>query len=137
MLLTYWVLSIGVTIGFRFSETNQPDMMFAIALTLFFGTTIAIPLIAYLLFADMISRLFSFPRSVLIYLVVVALGWALYTWLGYSIKDFQFPQTPEALALYFWGLSPLLATAAIPLLFQILSPPGDNTRTSGDPGSEG
>lgn len=118
MLLVFWSTNVWLT-AFGIYWTWE-DVQFALALTLFFGTIVAVPVIAYLFVVDSIAGLFPFPRSVFVYVGLVATGCLIYAPTLRYWKGNPFPSTSEGWYYYWRSYIPLLATAAIPLLSHIV-----------------
>lgn len=118
MLLVFWSTNVWLT-AFGIYWTWK-DVQFALALTLFFGTIVAVPVIAYLFVAESIAALFPFPRSVFVYVAFVAFGCLLYALTLRYWKGNALPSTSEGWYYYWRGYIPLLATAAVPLLSHIV-----------------
>lgn len=118
MLFVFWGINVWLTaFGIYWS---WKDVQFALALTLFFGTIVAAPVIAYLLVADSIAGLSPFPRSAFVYVGLVVVGCLLYAATLRYWKGNPFPSTSEGWYYYWRGYIPFLAVAAIPLLLRIV-----------------
>jgi hypothetical protein len=112
-----WVIAAGPNSGWR-------DVQFAMALTLIFGTTAAVPVICYLFVADQVTALLRFPWNVAAYIAIVALGCALYAVQFLHGRERPLPQTVEGWYLFWQEHIPVLATAIVPLLWRSLASGG-------------
>ena len=96
------------------------DVEFTAALALTFGMRVAVPVIAFLVYADLIAGSVRSPWSALIYIVLVALGCGLYAVAMRYWNGEPFPTTSAGWYVYWHGYIPLLTTAAVPPLWRIL-----------------
>ncbi|RDV04848.1 hypothetical protein DXH78_09900 [Undibacter mobilis] len=100
------------------------DLSFGIALSLFFGTIVAVPVISYLILADAMAGLARAPWSLLIYAAFVIVGCALYLAAWRYGKGEQLPANAEEWHRFWRGHGPVLIIAAIPFvrrLWQVTS----------------
>jgi hypothetical protein len=107
-----WLLSSGMYWTWR-------DVQFAFALSLFFGSLVAVPLIAFLFGADFVGSRFPFPLSTLVYVAFVALGCMAYGAILHFVKGNPFPTTSEGWHFYLQGYISILATAGVLLVRRI------------------
>jgi hypothetical protein len=107
-----WLLSSGIYWTWK-------DVQFAFALTVFFGTPVAIPLIAFLFGADFVGSRLPFPLSTLVYVAFVALACMVYGTVLYRVKGDPLPTTSEGWHVYLQGYIPILAPAIVLLVWRI------------------
>ena len=107
-----WLLSFGVHWTLR-------DVQFALALSLFFGTMVAVPAVVYLLSADFIAGRLTLPWSAILYVGLVALGCVLHGAILHFVVGRPLPQASESWHLYQRQYIPLLAMASVPLVCRI------------------
>lgn len=131
LLVVWWGTTVLLMQG---PHVSARDVMFALSITLFFGTLYAAPVAAYLVCVDAYSKTFPFPRNVAVCLLLVLCGFAVLFgvetfWLGRRL-----PTTLEGWYYYRQRLYPHFAAAAI-VLFRQFRRPSNPASNSGDAAS--
>lgn len=118
MLVVFWVTSVWLTAFGVYWHWR--DVEFALSFTLFFGTIVAVPVIVYLICADLVAGQLRFPLSTLAYLALVALGLVLFAAYKHYWQGHPLPTSSEGWYYYWRGYIPLLTTACVPLLWRLV-----------------
>ena len=96
-----------------FQYTKQADVAFAFALVLFFGTMAGIPIIGYLIGADLIAKQLARPWNMIAFLALVVAGLGLYIVAMQSKTQVPLRSASDVWRTYSSGFVPILAVAGI------------------------
>ncbi|MBS0534964.1 MAG: hypothetical protein JSR72_12980 [Proteobacteria bacterium] len=116
MLVVYWGTSIWLLSYGPYATWHEVQS--ASALTLFFGTLIAVPAGMYFLCADLLAHCTRFPWNVLAYVVLVGLGCVAYGAVILYLLGSPLPKIRDG-----FGYLPLLAMSLVPLIWRVAKTP--------------
>ena len=106
-----WLLSYGLYWSWR-------DVQFAFALTVFFGTIVAVPVILLLFLFDFVATRWRFPFSAIIYVALSVFCCAAVAFFVERAKDRHTPTTVREWLAALVEFSPVLTTACVLLVRQ-------------------
>ena len=117
MLLVFWctntwVLAYGV-------NSHRSDFEFAFALTVIFGTLVAIPLFPFFFAVDFAASYLAFPWNVLTFIGVVLLGCALFALVTHFGRADAWPASYDAWVVYLRAYLPVGASATVMVLYRL------------------
>jgi hypothetical protein len=117
LLLVWW--AVNTRLLWYSPTATLSDFWLALAITLFFGSLSAIPMVGFLVGGDFLAGRFSFPWNVLIILAWAALGCALYAAVLRYWKGNPLPTTSEGWYYYRQQFIPYLACATVVVVKQL------------------
>jgi hypothetical protein len=119
LLLLWW--AVNTWLLWQGVHATLTDLRFALAFTLFFGSLTAVPAVGYLIGADALAGRLSFPWNVLAFIVLTALGCALYAAVLRYWKGNPLPTMDDGWYWYLYRLQliPSLIVAAVLLVKQM------------------
>jgi hypothetical protein len=118
LFLVWWTVLFCQAL-WPFQHIGQGDINLALALTLFVGTIIGVPVIGYLVCADLIAKRLQPPWNVVSFVGLVAVGFAVYVFLHHQKTQVPLQNFADIWKVYRSHLLPLGAIAAILLVRRI------------------
>lgn len=116
LLLVWW--SVNTWLLWQSPSATLTDLWFAIAISVFFGSLTAVPVVLYLICSDGLAGRLSFPWNALMFAALAALGCVLYAAVLRYWKGNPLPTSDEGWSFYRLQFIPHLAVAAILLMKQ-------------------
>ena len=117
LLVIWWatntlLLSIG-------QHATLRDVQFALALSLFFGSMTAVPVVGYLVCADFVAKRLPLPFNAVVFLLLVVCGCAIFVAVNLYWLEIPFPKSDEQKFFYFYRFIPNLVVAVFLLVRRI------------------